>query len=63
MILAGTQAGLAPSDGDAAKLVTVTATPTAVVGVMPMLARSMRLGLPMGPQLERDFELRDPTPE
>ena len=43
-ILAGTQLGLAVPDGDPAKLVTVTATLTALVGAMLLLARLMRLG-------------------
>ena len=43
-ILAGTQLGLAVPDADPAKLVTATATLTALVGVMLMLARLMRLG-------------------
>ena len=43
-ILAGTQLGLAVSDGDPAKLVTATATLTALVGAMLLLARLMRLG-------------------
>ena len=43
-ILAGTQLGLAVPDGDPAKLVTATATLTALVGVMLLLARLMRLG-------------------
>ena len=43
-ILAGTQLGLAVPDGDPAKLVTATATLTALVGAMLMLARLMRLG-------------------
>jgi high affinity sulfate transporter 1 len=43
-ILAGTQLGLAVPDGDAAKLVTATATLTALVGAMLLLARLLRLG-------------------
>src|SRR5512134_1676854 len=43
-ILAGTQLGLAVPDRDPAKLVTVTATLTVLVGVMLLLARLMRLG-------------------
>ena len=43
-ILAGTQLGLAVPDGDPAKLVTATATLTALVGAMLLLARVMRLG-------------------
>src|SRR4029434_7863167 len=43
-ILAGTQLGLAVPDGDPAKLVTVTATLTMLVGVMLVVARLMRLG-------------------
>ncbi len=43
-ILAGTELGLAVSDGDPAKLVTATATLTALVGAMLVLARLMRLG-------------------
>lgn len=43
-ILAGTQLGLAVPDGDPAKLVTVTATLTALVGATLLLARLMRLG-------------------
>jgi MFS superfamily sulfate permease-like transporter len=43
-ILAGTQIGLAVPDGDPAKLVTTTATLTALVGAMLLLARLMRLG-------------------
>jgi sulfate permease, SulP family len=43
-ILAGTQLGLAVPDGDSAKLVTATATLTALVGAMLLLARLMRLG-------------------
>ena len=43
-ILAGTQLGLAVPDGDPAKLATATATLTALVGVMLILARLMRLG-------------------
>jgi sulfate permease, SulP family len=43
-ILAGTQLGLAVPDGDPAKLVTATATLTALVGAMLLVARLMRLG-------------------
>ena len=43
-ILTGTQLGLVVPDGDPAKLVTATATLTALVGAMLMLARLMRLG-------------------
>jgi SulP family sulfate permease len=43
-ILTGTQLGLAVPDGDPAKLVAATATLTALVGVMLILARLMRLG-------------------
>jgi len=43
-ILAGTQLGLAVPDGDPAKLLAATATLTALVGVMLLLARLMRLG-------------------
>jgi len=43
-ILAGTQLGLAVPDGDPAKLVTATATLTALVGAMLFLARLLRLG-------------------
>jgi SulP family sulfate permease len=43
-ILTGTQLGLIVPDGDAAKLLTATATLTALVGVMLVLARVMRLG-------------------
>ena len=43
-ILTGTQLGLVVRDGDAAKLVAATATLTALVGAMLMLARLMRLG-------------------
>jgi len=43
-ILAGTQLGLAVPDGDAAKLATATATLSALVGAMLLLARLMRLG-------------------
>jgi len=43
-ILAGTQLGLAVPDGDPAKLVTATATLTALVGAMLLLARLLRLG-------------------
>ncbi len=43
-ILAGTQLGLAVPDGDPAKLLTATVTLTALVGVMLVLARLLRLG-------------------
>src|SRR5512134_2793166 len=43
-ILAGTQLGLAVPDGDPAKLITATATLTALVGVMLLLAAVLRLG-------------------
>jgi high affinity sulfate transporter 1 len=43
-ILAGTQLGLAVPDGDPTKLVTATATLTALVGAMLMLAAVLRLG-------------------
>ena len=43
-ILAGTQLGLVVPDGDPAKLVTATATLTAMVGAMLLLARVLRLG-------------------
>src|SRR5512144_1972075 len=43
-ILAGTQLGLAVPDGDPAKLVTATATLTALVGAMLIVARLLRLG-------------------
>ncbi len=43
-ILAGTELGLVVPDGDPSKLVTATATLTALVGVMLLLARLMRLG-------------------
>ncbi len=43
-ILAGTQLGLAVPDADPGKLVTATATLTALVGAMLVLARLMRLG-------------------
>jgi SulP family sulfate permease len=43
-ILAGTQPGLIVPDGDPAKLITATATLTALVGAMLLLARVMRLG-------------------
>ena len=43
-ILAGTQLGLAVPDGDPARLVTATATLTALVGAMLLLARLLRLG-------------------
>jgi len=43
-ILAGTQLGLVVPDGDPAKLLTATATLTALVGVMLLAARLLRLG-------------------
>jgi high affinity sulfate transporter 1 len=43
-ILAGTQLGLTVPDGDPAKLVTATATLTALVGAMLLAARLLRLG-------------------
>ena len=43
-ILTGTQLGLAVPDGDPLRLVTATATLTALVGAMLVLARLMRLG-------------------
>src|SRR6476660_2159030 len=43
-ILTGTQLGLVVPDGDPAKLITATATLTALVGAMLLLARLMRLG-------------------
>src|SRR6185436_16616092 len=43
-ILTGAQLGLAVPDGDPAKLVAATAALTALVGVMLVLARLMRLG-------------------
>ncbi|MGH8617777.1 MAG: SulP family inorganic anion transporter [Burkholderiales bacterium] len=43
-ILAGTELGLAVPDGDPAKLVGATATLTALVGVILLLARLARLG-------------------
>ena len=43
-ILAGTQLGLVVPDGDPLRLVTATATLTALVGAMLLLARLMRLG-------------------
>ena len=43
-ILAGTELGLVVPDGDPAKLVTATATLTALVGAILILARMMRLG-------------------
>jgi high affinity sulfate transporter 1 len=43
-ILAGTQLGLVVPDGDPAKLITATATLTAMVGVFLMLAAVLRLG-------------------
>jgi sulfate permease, SulP family len=43
-ILAGTQLGLVVPDGDPGKLITATATLTALVGVMLLAARLLRLG-------------------
>ena len=43
-ILAGTQLGLTVPDGDPAKLITATATLTALVGAMLLAARLLRLG-------------------
>jgi high affinity sulfate transporter 1 len=43
-ILTGTQLGLVVPDGDPARLITATATLTALVGAMLLLARLMRLG-------------------
>lgn len=43
-ILAGTQLGLVVPNGDPAKLITATATLSALVGVMLLLARLLRLG-------------------
>jgi SulP family sulfate permease len=43
-ILAGTELGLVVPDGDAVKLVTATATLTALVGAMLLAARLLRLG-------------------
>jgi high affinity sulfate transporter 1 len=43
-ILAGTQLGLVVPDGDPAKLITATATLSAMVGVFLMLASVLRLG-------------------
>jgi high affinity sulfate transporter 1 len=43
-ILAGTQLGSAVPDGDPAKLVTATATLTALVGAVLLVARLLRLG-------------------
>jgi len=43
-ILAGTQLGLAVPDGDPGKLITATATLTALVGAMLLAARLLRLG-------------------
>src|SRR5437879_2005330 len=43
-ILTGTQLGLVVPDGDPAKLVTATATLTALVGAILILARLLRLG-------------------
>jgi hypothetical protein len=43
-ILAGTQLGLTVPDGDPARLITATATLTALVGVMLLVARLLRLG-------------------
>lgn len=43
-ILAGTQLGLVVPDGDPGKLITATATLSALVGIMLMLAAALRLG-------------------
>ena len=43
-ILAGTQLGLVVPDGDPARLITATATLTAMVGIFLMLASVLRLG-------------------
>jgi SulP family sulfate permease len=43
-ILAGTQLGLAAPDGDPSRLITATATLTALTGVMLLAARLLRLG-------------------
>jgi high affinity sulfate transporter 1 len=43
-ILAGSQLGLAVPDGDPARLITATATLAALVGVLLLLARLMKLG-------------------
>jgi high affinity sulfate transporter 1 len=43
-ILAGTQLGLSVPDGDPGKLITATATLTALVGAMLLAARLLRLG-------------------
>ena len=43
-ILAGTQLGLVVPDGDPARLIAATATLSALVGVMLLLARLLRLG-------------------
>jgi high affinity sulfate transporter 1 len=43
-ILAGTQLGIAVPDGDPAKLITATATLTALVGAVLLVARLLRLG-------------------
>src|ERR1700752_2500187 len=43
-ILAGTELGLVVPDGDPAKLVTATATLTALVGALLIVARLLRLG-------------------
>src|SRR5216110_3133841 len=43
-ILAGSELALVVPDGDPARLVTATATLTALVGVMLVVARLMRLG-------------------
>ena len=43
-ILAGTQLGLVVPDGDPAKLITATATLTALVGAILVLARLLKLG-------------------
>ena len=44
VILAGTQLGLVVPDGDPVKLIAATATLTALVGVMLLFARLLRLG-------------------
>src|SRR6188472_4672131 len=43
-ILTGTQLGLVVPDGDPARLITATATLTALVGIMLVVARLARLG-------------------
>lgn len=43
-ILAGTQLGITVPDGDPARLITATATLTALVGALLLLARLLRLG-------------------